>query len=138
MLGDVHTNAIEGVWSLFKRSLMGSFHKVSMKHIDRYLSELEWRYNNRRNERIFVDTLRRIVRTEALPYADLVADRGGVSALHQLDNHRRKSRGRGTEAFVRHVVTFGGPRHYTRRISLTPIGHTTIERNSARSRMTGQ
>ena len=61
------------MWSLFKRSVVGSFHKVSTKHIDRYLSELEWRYNNRKNDRTFVDTLRRIVQTDALPYKDLVA-----------------------------------------------------------------
>ena len=73
VVGDVHTNSIEGVWSLFKRSIMGSFHKVSVKHIDRYLSELEWRFNNRRNKRIFVDTLRRIVQTDKLTYRDLVA-----------------------------------------------------------------
>ena len=74
VVGDVHTNSIEGVWSLFKRSLMGSFHKVSMKHIDRYLSELEWRFNNRDNERIFIDALQRIVKTDTLTYADLTAD----------------------------------------------------------------
>ena len=73
VVGDVHTNSIEGVWSLFKRSIVGSFHKVSSKHIDRYLSELEWRFNNRHNEHIFLDALRRIVRTEALPYRELVA-----------------------------------------------------------------
>ena len=73
VVGDVHTNSIEGVWSLFKRSIMGSFHKVSVKHLDRYLAELEWRFNNRDNDRIFMDTLRRIVRTDALPYQDLVA-----------------------------------------------------------------
>ena len=73
VVGDVHTNSIEGVWSLFKRSIAGSFHKVSSKHIDRYLSELEWRFNNRNNEHIFADALRRIVRTEKLTYRDLVA-----------------------------------------------------------------
>ena len=36
-VGDVHTNSIEGVWSLFKRSIVGSFHKMSVKHMDRYL-----------------------------------------------------------------------------------------------------
>ena len=65
---------IEGVWSLFKRSLMGSFHKVRVKHIDRYLSELEWRFNNRDNPRIFIGTLRRIVTTGAMPYAELTAE----------------------------------------------------------------
>ena len=73
VVGDVHTNSIEGVWSLFKRSIMGSFHKVSAKHLDRYLAELEWRFNNRKNSRIFVDALRRIVRTDTLTYAELVA-----------------------------------------------------------------
>ena len=73
VVGDVHTNSIEGVWSLFKRSIVGSFHKISVKHMDRYLSELEWRFNNRKNDRIFVDTLRRIVTTDALTYRDLVA-----------------------------------------------------------------
>jgi len=73
VVGDVHTNSIEGVWSLFKRSIIGSFHKVSVKHIDRYLSELERRFNNRGNDHIFLDTLRRIVHTETMTYRDLVA-----------------------------------------------------------------
>ena len=73
VIGDVHTNSIEGVWSLFKRSIVGSFHKVSVKHMDRYLEELEWRFNNRDNPSIFMDTLRRIVNTDPLKYRDLVA-----------------------------------------------------------------
>ena len=31
--GDVHTNTIEGVWSLFKRFIIGSYHKLSVKHL---------------------------------------------------------------------------------------------------------
>ena len=73
VVGDVHTNSIEGVWSLFKRSLMGAFHKMSIKHMDRYIEELEWRYNNRNNPDIFIDTLRRIVNTGNLTYRKLVA-----------------------------------------------------------------
>ncbi len=73
VVGDVHTNSIEGVWSLFKRSIIGAFHKVSEKHLDRYLEELEWRYSNRDNDHIFVDTLRRIVSTGRLRYEELVA-----------------------------------------------------------------
>ena len=73
VVGDVYTNSIEGVWSLFKRSITGAFHKVSEKHLDRYLEELEWRYSNRDNSHIFTDTLRRIVHTERLEYKTLVA-----------------------------------------------------------------
>ena len=72
-VGDVHTNSIEGVWSLFKRSIIGAFHKVSAKHLDRYLDELEWRFSNRDNDHIFVHTLRRIVNTDRLEYKALIA-----------------------------------------------------------------
>ena len=73
VVGDVHTNSIEGVWSLFKRSIVGGFHKMSAKHMDRYLEELEWRFNNRDNPHIFRDTLARIVHTDPLRYRELVA-----------------------------------------------------------------
>ena len=73
VVGDVHTNSIEGVWSLFKRSIIGSFHKVSEKHLDRYIEELEWRYSNRDNSHIFTDTLTRIVNTKRLEYKTLIA-----------------------------------------------------------------
>ncbi len=72
VVGDVHTNSVEGVWSLLKRSIVGAFHKVSAKHMDRYLEELEWRFNNRNNPHIFRDTRRRILTTNTLTYRDLV------------------------------------------------------------------
>ena len=72
VIGDVHTNSIENVWSLFKRSIIGAFHKMSAKHMDRYLAELEWRFNNRKNPHIFLDTLRRIVRTPHMTYRELI------------------------------------------------------------------
>ena len=73
VIGGVHTNSIEGVWSLFTRSIVGTFHKMSLKHVDRYLEELEWRFNNRDNPHIFRDALRRIVDTGKLEYRELVA-----------------------------------------------------------------
>lgn len=73
VLGDVHTNSVEGVWSLLKRSIMGAFHKVSVKHLNRYLEELEWRFNNRGNEFMFRDLLVRLVEGEALRYEALTA-----------------------------------------------------------------
>ena len=74
VVGDVHTNSIEGVWSLFKRSIVGTFHKISAKHMDLYLEELEWRFNNRDNPHIFRDTLASIMATETLTYRELVAE----------------------------------------------------------------
>lgn len=72
VVGDVHTNSVEGVWSLFKRSIVGAFHRVSVKHLDRYLEELEWRFNNRDNPYIFRDALRKIVHAETMTYRELV------------------------------------------------------------------
>ncbi len=72
VVGDVHTNSVERVWSVFKRLIVGSFHKMSVKHMDHYLEELEWRFNNRDNPHIFRDTLARIVKSEPLHYRDLV------------------------------------------------------------------
>lgn len=45
--GEAHTNTIEGFWSLFKRGLVGIYHFVSPKHLDRYCDEFTYRYNNR-------------------------------------------------------------------------------------------
>jgi transposase-like protein len=71
--GKVHTNTVEGVWSLFKRSIVGSYHKVSTKHLDRYLDELEWRFNNRDNPYLFRDTLLKLLSADTLKYKQLIA-----------------------------------------------------------------
>ena len=51
--GNVHTNTIEGFWSLVKRGIIGTFHKVSRKYLPLYVHEFEFRYNNRLNADIF-------------------------------------------------------------------------------------
>ena len=52
--------------------MAGSFHKVSRKHLERYLDEFEFRFNNRNNPFIFRDALRELVSAERLEYRDLV------------------------------------------------------------------
>jgi transposase len=69
--GDIHTNGIESVWSLLKRSVVGTYHKVSVKHLDAYLGELEHRFNNRENKFLFRDTLLKLVKAEKLTYSEL-------------------------------------------------------------------
>ena len=73
VVGDVHTNCLEGVWSLLKRSIVGAFHQISKKHLDRYIEEMEWRFNNRGNPHMFRDTLKRILTTDPLRYRELVS-----------------------------------------------------------------
>jgi transposase-like protein len=71
--GDVSTNSIEGEWSLFNRGLVGAFHHVSPKHLDRYLDEFEFRANNRGNPHIFRDAVRELVLSGNLEYKTLTA-----------------------------------------------------------------
>ncbi len=71
--GEIHTNGIENVWSLLKRSIIGSYHKVSAKHINAYLDELEFRFNNRDNPFMFRDTLKKLISSDNLEYKKLVA-----------------------------------------------------------------
>lgn len=72
--GIVHTNTVEGVWSLFKRSVVGTYHQLSAKHLPAYLDEMAFRFNNRDNAYLFRDTLLRMIHGETLPYAELVGE----------------------------------------------------------------
>jgi hypothetical protein len=58
VVGALHTNTIEGFWSLIKRGVMGSYHKVSKKYLPLYIAEFQFRYNNRLNPDIFGEAIR--------------------------------------------------------------------------------
>jgi hypothetical protein len=45
--GDVHTNTLEGFFSIFKRGMVGTYQHCDAKHLHRYLAEFDFRYNNR-------------------------------------------------------------------------------------------
>ena len=70
--GIVHTNTAESAWSLFDRSIIGAYHKLSAKHLPAYLDEFMFRFNNRENPYLFRDTILALVRGDALPYRELV------------------------------------------------------------------
>jgi transposase-like protein len=72
--GDAHTNTIESAFSLFKRGLRGSWHKLSAKHLQAYLEEMCFRFNNRHNPYLFRDTILRLIATQNLEYKTLTAD----------------------------------------------------------------
>jgi hypothetical protein len=69
----IHTNSIENFWSLFKRGLIGSFHKVSVKHLRRYLDEFSFRFNNREYEDVFGLVVVNLVIAAGIKYAELTA-----------------------------------------------------------------
>jgi transposase-like protein len=61
VLGDVHTNTIEGFWSLVKRGITGVYHNVGRNYLQTYLDEYSFRYNRRnRGNLIFNDVLQRV------------------------------------------------------------------------------
>jgi len=72
--GENHTNTIENAFSLLKRGIYGSFHKVSIKHLGRYCNEFSYRFN-RRGEQLamFDSTLKNLTRGEVLSYKKLTA-----------------------------------------------------------------
>ena len=70
--GDVHTNTVEGAFGLFKRSIVGSFHQLSHKHLERYLDEFEFRHNNRKNPYLFRDTLLKLIASPKMEYRKLI------------------------------------------------------------------
>jgi hypothetical protein len=69
----IHTNTVESSFSLLKRGLIGSFHRVSIKHLHRYLTEFEYRFNERKNTDRFEKTLGRLLQAIPLQYKALTA-----------------------------------------------------------------
>ena len=53
----VHTNTIESFWAQLKRGVAGTYIHVSQKHLDKYLSEFEYRFNLRKSPRAMFDAL---------------------------------------------------------------------------------
>jgi transposase-like protein len=70
---DIHSNSIESAFSLLKRGIIGSWHKVSAKHLSAYLAEMEFRFNRRKRPDLFVDTLRHMVTADPLTFEQLTA-----------------------------------------------------------------
>ncbi len=57
LVGTTHTNTIENFWSLFKRGIIGSYHKVSKEYLPLYVNEFAFRFNNRKNPNAFADLI---------------------------------------------------------------------------------
>ena len=69
--GDIHTNTVESAFSLLKRGIMGTWHRVSAKHLPAYLDEMTWRFNNRKNPFLFRDTMLKLIASDNLEYKTL-------------------------------------------------------------------
>ena len=66
VMGDIHTNSIEGFWSLIKRGIGGVYHSVSRKFLQSYLDEYAFRYSHRHDtEPMFLTFLRQVAKVES-------------------------------------------------------------------------
>ena len=75
--GQAHTNGIESFWAMLKRAHKGTFHKISPKHLQRYVSEFAGKHNIRDSGTLaqMRDTVAGLVGRNLL-YRDLIADNG--------------------------------------------------------------
>jgi transposase-like protein len=69
----ISTNTVESAFSLLKRGIIGSWHKISAKHLPAYLQEMEFRFNRRNRSDLFIDTLRHMVTAPTLTFDNLTA-----------------------------------------------------------------
>jgi transposase-like protein len=78
--GDVHTNTVESAFSLLKRGIVGTWHKIDAKHLPAYLDEMCFRFNNRKNPYLFRDTLMKMLQSPNLELKELTAQRAESAA----------------------------------------------------------
>ena len=75
--GDIHTNGIESLWSMLKRAHKGTFHKLSPKHLNRYVQEFAGRHNLREHDTIdIMGAVACGMNGKRLRYRELIADNG--------------------------------------------------------------
>ncbi len=70
---DIHTNTIESAFSLLKRGIIGTWHRISAKHLQAYLDEMSFRFDRRNRSDLFLDTLRHMVTADPMTFEQLVA-----------------------------------------------------------------
>ncbi len=71
--GDIHTNTVESTFSLLKCGIVGTWHRISAKHLQAYCTEMAFRCNRRKNSDLFVDTPRHMITAPVLTFERLTA-----------------------------------------------------------------
>jgi plasmid stabilization system protein ParE len=64
---------VESAFSLLKRGIVGTWHRLSAKHLQAYLDEMTWRFDNRENPYLFRDTLKHMLNADNLEFKELTA-----------------------------------------------------------------
>jgi len=70
---DIHTNSVESAFSLLKRGIIGTWHRLSAKHLQAYLDEMSFRFDRRNRPDLFIDTLRHMITADPVTFEELTA-----------------------------------------------------------------
>ena len=73
--GIIYTQSVESAFSLLKRGIIGSFHRISIKHLQKYLNEFSYRFNRRNDPDMFIETVRRLAEFPPLPFDALTSEK---------------------------------------------------------------
>ena len=74
MKEQAHTNGIESFWSMLKRGYIGTYHQMSVKHLDRYVNEFAGRHNTRPLDTLVqMEHIAQGLTGKTLKYQDLIA-----------------------------------------------------------------
>lgn len=76
VVGDIHTNSIESAFSLLRRGVIGNFHRISIKHLQKYLNEFTYRFNRRADHNAFIETMSRLAHFPPLTFSVLTSEKG--------------------------------------------------------------
>ena len=88
--GEIHTNGIESFWTTFKRAYYGTYHHISVKHLQRYVDEFSYRFNNRVDfDKLFTGVVESVAESKVLKYNSLISKKytltyGKKSKVSQL------------------------------------------------------
>lgn len=77
--GDIHTNTVESAFSLLKRGITGTWHKISAKHLQAYLDEMTFRFDRRKSSTLFLDTIRHMATADPMSFESLTKTTGAAA-----------------------------------------------------------
>jgi hypothetical protein len=77
--GEVHTNTVESAFSLLKRGVVGTYHQLSIKHLQRYLNEFSYRFNRREDADLFEQTVGRMAASHRC-----LCETGGRECVYEI------------------------------------------------------
>ena len=83
--GDAHIQGMESFWSMMKRGVYGTYHRLSPKHLDRYVDEFAGRHNQRSDDTIAqMQMVARGLVGGSMRYRDLIADNGRSATAQEI------------------------------------------------------